>query len=502
MDVLNSGRVFPQNAEETELRFEEREYNKRVAGSKKDLVYRNRTCNVAWVVVNFLKNVNIDELEVIMLFQCDKELLPYVRMFEKQLLLAKMNPDKFRKNLHDFFSTTARKIKEENAIHLISEFHNAVTQSGLLKGVDDDATVNSVFSSYLSMTEQLFCYLIDDMHEEIVGLRQDGTFILTEDIYPLIDYFQYEADEHMMKEQIALSKGNKYSWDVKAVWKRLTDNFKSIGYEVKDMKDLSNVIQSSNNFTNNNMSMFYYIDERTSDMIPNGFMAGYCGFEHPRKWLETDFYKNALKKRNFTLPSCGVVSSYYYAGGVREIVFKETFRDDAVILLWKMRFDFGGITTGYYDTSTQIFYSNYRMCSDKTGSASAIENFVLENYYMLTIKDTESEKKKRLKMWVRSDDTPIDKIPRWGNQPIVDYNLCPSEDDKQSKKGKGTRKYVQGEYDKSKISISANVRRLPVGHKASYEALQNAEKYGYEIEDGYTFVLPFERNQRHIKVNI
>ena len=57
-------------------------------------------------------------------------------------------------------------------------------------------------------------------------------------------------------------------------------------------------------------------------------------------------------------------------------------------------------------------------------------------------------------MWVRSDDTPIDKIPRWGNQPIVDYNLCLSEEDKQSKKGKGTRKYVQGvEYDKSKISI-------------------------------------------------
>ena len=398
----------------------------------------------------------------------------------------------------------ARKIKENNDTMLLAEFHHAVVETAIRKEFDTNKEVKSVFGAYLSLSEQLFCYLVDDTKEEIIGIKQDGSFIVQEDIYPLIDYFQYEYEENGLKCLIDNEQGKRNHWDSKKAWKEMRENFKSVGFDIGNTpEELNFIIQSSNNYTNNNMSMMYYIDERNTDIIPNGHWAGYTKFEKPRKWLSTEEYKDALRKRNFTLPASGVVSTYYYAGGIKEIVFRETFKDDKVILLWKMTLDFGGVTTGYYDTSSQLFYSNYMLCNDNTGTAEIIENFVLENYYMLTVKNTESERKQRLKMIVCTDDTPVGQIARWGKQPIVEYNVCVLNEDKQTKNKSGkTRRYKQGEYDNSKIAISANVRRLPVGHKASWEALQNAEKYGYEIEDGYTFVLPFERNQRHVKVKI
>ena len=62
------------------------------------------------------------------------------------------------------------------------------------------------------------------------------------------------------------------------------------------------------------------------------------------------------------------------------------------------------------------------------------------------------------------------------------------------------RTYKQGVYEYDDAKIGCFIRRLPAGQTASWEAMTNAAKYGYELEKGYTFVTPFARKQRHIKV--
>jgi hypothetical protein len=43
--------------------------------------------------------------------------------------------------------------------------------------------------------------------------------------------------------------------------------------------------------------------------------------------------------------------------------------------------------------------------------------------------------------------------------------------------------------------VSGHIRRLPSGHQASAEAIQNAQEFGIRFSDGETFVKPHERGE-------
>lgn len=478
---------------------------KRISGSSKsDYVYRRRTLNVGWAVSNLLRDIPFEEMEIAMYFSCDNSIKEFVKEFEKQMEYCKMNEVAFRKNLHSFYLNLARRVKAENKVSLLVEFNNALFQAGLKKGWS--GRVRDVFSAYLSLCQQSITYFINDLVEYPFCVGKDGNFVTVPDIFPMIDEAQEEGESTGIRKFIAEQKGTNLKVDNKAIWSNIVKAFKKIGFDIKSYDDIVGIVGRSNNYGNNLDAILYYMDESLIEFCPRSLNSGYAGFPMPRVWYDNEYYKERLMQRNYTLPSETVYADFDFAGGMKRVLLRETFKDDAVVLIWKFEAvdtTVGNIdSTGYYIPSEKFFYSNYMLGQGGAhleGCASAFENLILELYFLLTVRMTEEEEnhKKRTKMIVCESGVDRKRVDRWNNQPVVTFSIKGKTEDKKSKSV--NRTYNKGSYEYDDISIACQIRRLPFGWKASDEALENARRYGYELEDGYTFVLPFERKQRHIK---
>lgn len=486
---------------------------KRKASNFKDYTIRRRTLNVAIACVKNLKDISFEELTTKMFFVCSKEMRKILSFFESLLYECILDKDNFYKSLHDKLKDFSVKVREKKQLGLLVEFNNVAMAESIKKDWKDEKS-SRVFSAYLSLLQQSITYFYDDLTEyPLYYVESTDSFVTIPDRYPMIDYCVEEWTVRLMEDII---KGKSSSVSVhKKLREECFKKFNNYGMNPKNMNDVDEIFCSSNNYGNMLMSVLYYMNENTKEIIPKCEKIGAVDFEFPRVWYDTEYLLERLKRRNFALPPETVKVVIKHAKGIKEIWYNEVVKDGKIIVLYKViaeRAVSRELTdfVGYYIPSEKFFFSYYEMSQSRVENkklvnevASSVKNYVLENYFLLTVRRTEEEKthKKYSIPLIASEYEDVEKVPRWKNQPIV-FTIMPSNNGGKEDKGSDKKRnvYRQGIYEYSDISIGCIMRKLPKGFKASEEAIMNAEKYGYELEEGYTFVVPFERKQRHIKV--
>ena len=485
----------PHTKEDLKIFLKDIEECKRLSGnSSNDYRRRKRTLNIAWAITDSLRDIAFEELMSKMYFKCSDEMKPVLNFYEDCLIDSKINNDEFRKKLHDRLLIFCNKIKTSGKQCIVVEFYNILNQACIRKDFSEP-TIKRVFSAYLSLVQQSITYFYDDLTKYFYGIKDDGTFLTVEDQWPMLDWAHEEYAEKMFYRTVY---GGKI--DEEKLFQEAKKRYARYGLIVNSTEDMINLSTIANNYGNVTAAMAYYMSEQTKDMLPQNEIG--LKIEHlPKKWLSTEYYKERLLKRNFALPGC-IKATCEYAGDIKEVYFREVIKDDNVVMLYRVVSKTDGKCSdipGYYIPNEKFMYLYYNVAEGAKDEGKIIENFILELYFLLTVRRSEEEK--QIKQYslplVAEEYDNVYKEPRWKNQPIISFSLFGRED----KKDKGQKRtYKQGVYEYDDAKIGCFIRRLPAGQTASWEAMTNAAKYGYELEKGYTFVTPFARKQRHIKV--
>ncbi len=475
----------------------------------KDYVIRRRALNVALCCVQKIHGIPFDDLVSKSFFSCSDEFKYIISFYEGLLYDCSLDRDKFYKTIHERFFSFANKVKENHQLGLLVEFNDLVTKKSYIKW--DDKCSELIFGAYLSLIQQSLSYFYDDLKEYPIYYDESSdSFVTIPDKYPMIDY----CIEDMQLAFIGGMVSGKPITDKerKKLFEGVVRKFNGFGMYPKSMYDVECIFSSANNYGNMLMGLLYYMNKNTKDMIPQSYLIGAVDFEFPRKWFDTDYYIKRLKKRNFVLPPETIKATLKYAKDIKEIWLHEVVKDGKVIVLYKVIAErSSGVLTdfvGYYIPSDEFFFSYFDMSHENNEASQRVnvlseplKKFVLEIYFLLTVRRTDEEKtyKKYSLPLIAEEYEDVNKIPRWNNQPIVSFSFSSNDKNENGKKGQ-KKTYKQGYYEYDDINIGCFIRRLPNGYKVSALAKANAEKYGYELEDGYTFVVPFERKQRFIKM--
>lgn len=444
-----------------------------------------RSINTSFYIFECIDELTFEELELGMYMQIiDKELLQFVRLYEFQLEEAKLHREKFIKGLHGFYMATAKMIVEQNTRNFFDFIDFAMRKAREKR----KSGYRSVFDAYLSLLMQQCVYIgyIKGYEEKACcGITSDNELLFRDDLYPYSDCASYVFEDLMYK---AIKQGK--TIDISLVRKA----YKKYGYTVNSLDDVELLDATARVFDNNTIALLTYMNENTQQILPTkAYKHAECIF--PRLWQDTQLYVDALStRRKYVLPSDGITALYFNAGTINKIIYQEIYKQDKVILLYKVCSDVNGEFSGYYDTATKDFYSIYEDTAQHEYHEQ-LKNFILENYYWLTCKNNIDNK--RLSVLKQVED--INHIDSYClRQPVVSF-LYQKNESKSDKNVSGLRHYDRDKYKSEKVSMNGFIRKLPVGQVASSDAKQFAASKGYELEDDETFVRPFQKYVIKIK---
>ena len=150
----------------------------------------------------------------------------------------------------------------------------------------------------------------------------------------------------------------------------------------------------------------------------------------------------------------------------------------------------------FYDISIKQFFSIWKETDEGKIYHYQVENFILEVYCHLT-SDIGYDRKKNSKLKVVNDINSVEDY--YEQQPIAQFVYNNNENVSNKSKTPFKRSYDKSQYIEISKFINPFIRKLPLGWKASEQAIKIAEKYGYDLKENETFVKPFEKKVIHIK---
>ncbi len=334
-----------------------------------------------------------------------------------------------------------------------------------------------MFDAYLSLLMQQTMYFCrNQLDKSIIGLTEKGEPIFKKNPNPFIDVGSYKLEQQLH----CLVSG-------KAVLtqKQIYDAYRPYGYQMHTLDQVEVIEAISRVYDNNQHMMIAYISNQTMNLV---IQEPYRHHEpeFPRIWKDTEVYREKLQHRNYMLPVSGIKAEYVNAGDIREAHFSEILRNDEIVLLYRVVTDGNGEYSGYYHTKSQVFYSIYEH-SNRADWHDRVENFVLENYMILTCK-YEIDRKKNYA--IRQVDS-FEREFHFPYQPLVIYSYK-SKSTKGNSSRESSRKYVKEEYMEEMRTRNGYIRRLPVNQQASERAVQYAMDLGLYLPEGMTFVRSHE----------
>lgn len=443
---------------------------KRGSDSFETWITKKRTLNAACYIIDNLSGIDFAEFEAVLYFRCDDSRMGYfIKAYNNQLEEAVLNPDSFARGLHGFLLDTCVYIEENNLVRDYFDFFILLEKQHILKSY---GIGRKVFDAYISMLMQqtsYFCRTRTD--EQVTGVNSDGSLVFKKQKFPYSDAGAYVLEKK-------LEPGKKHAV-VSA--EEIRAAYKMYGYNVNSLEQAALLENRIRVYESNVYFMAPFINSRTAILVLKE--AAYSGKVPvmPRQWKKTEVYRERLMDRNYMLPRSGVTALYKNAGSIKKIIFFETIRFNEVILLFKVTTDRYGEYSGFYWTKSQLFFSGCNYADVKDGS-SLTENFILENYMVLTC-DYEIDRKRNFAL----KQTDMDKFKKefyYPGQPLVCYSYKKAG----GKSGSRRYKYVKEEYMEELRTRSGYVRRLPEGQRASTEAVQAAKELGFNLPEGRTFV--------------
>lgn len=456
----------------------QKKFGKRGSESWNDWIIRKRTINTAVQIIASVVGVGFDEFELCLYFKCDDERIrKFLRKYEMQMEEAVLYPKKFVEQLDSFYRKTCIFIEENHLYQDFFDFMELLEHQRRIK-IDKEQSYKKIFDAYLSLLMQQSLYFCrEHLDDSIIGLTEKGDPIFRKNPYPYIDAGGYKLEKYM---QNYISGGNKLTV------KHLHEAYKPYGYDFRSLEEVQVLEAVSRVYDNNQYIMIPYISEQTMEIaIEEPYQHQEPVF--PRIWKSTEVYREKLKHRNYLLPVKGISAEFINAGDIKTVYFTEIFRNDEIFLLYRVVTEGNGEYSGYYHTKSQVFYSifEYSNCLEWH---ERVENFILENYMILTC-NYEIDRKKNYA--VRQVDS-FEREFHYPHQPLAIYSYERNCSNQVRRNKESCRKYIKEEYQEEMRSRKGYIRRLPVNQQASDRAIQNALDLGLELPEGMTFVRSHE----------
>ncbi len=445
-------------------------YGKRGRESYGRWITKKRTVNAACYIIDMLSGIDFTEFESALYFRCDDSRMGYfVKVYGNQLEEAALDPGSFVKGLDRFLLDTCVYIEKNNLYRDYFDFFMLLEKQFI---INTCGLKNQVFSTYISLLMQQTSYFCRDRtDEQVTSIGSDGRLTFGKQLFPYSDAAAYGLEKKLKpgKKSCTLSSRD------------ISEAYRMYGYNVNSLEQAAFFENIVRLHENNVYFMAPFISNRTSSLILKEALGGNI-LSFPRQWKKTEVYRERLLNRNYMLPRSGVTGIYKNAGSIKKIIFFETIRFGEVVLLFKIVTDWGGECSGFYWTKSQVFFAGCN-CADEKDRGNPLENFILENYMVLSC-DYEIDRKKNFAI-KQTDLGQMDIEFYYPGQPLVCYSY---KNTGSNKNGRRSCRYVKEEYKEELRSRSGYIRRLPEGQSASVEAVQTARELGLDLPEGRTFV--------------
>lgn len=412
-------------------------------------IRKTRTKATAMTILDLVKDIEIDNLiESLFVQSDDKFTRKMLKDYEKQLILAKLKPEEFSKNLNMFYTDMAKYIKKNNLLKNFLLLYYVVFKNQHKNILSN----NIIFRLYMNIIPQQMDYL--SKRENIIcGVDNKNKAILIRDPYPYVDYPAFILN----KTNRAMSVDN------------LKKEYKKFGYTIKDKNDMIILFNEYTLVSNSITLNSFLIDENTIDMVSFNHLTLSYPMNMPIENLNDEVF-SYLNKRSRFLKN-GEIDVNLVAGEFRKITLKEVFLEDSLFVIYKLTNHEGKSFTGFYDVNDNFFVSPYTEYSEHSYLHNAIKSLVLETYIICT---TDIDKSK-----TRFYDLKMEILK------TVEKDVATIQ--------RHYKKYNKDNLLLSSAEVNSYIRKLPMGATASDEAKENAKRYGIQLKPGETFVKSFEK---------
>lgn len=431
---------------------------------------RKRTINIACTITACIRDTDFVEFEMALHIRAtDEKVKKFISSYEFQMEEAYLKEESFVANLHQFFLKMATYIEQHK---LFRDFYDFCELLTLCRSEKQKKGHQKIFDCYISMLMQQSMYFTRSRLEySVSGVSNDGTLLMHKNPHAFSDLGAYNIEKYLFGKKIPTADS-------------IRNAYKPF-YDISSFQEIESLDCIARVYDNNIYSLIPYITENSLDIIVNE------PYQHkipnfPRIWKETAFYKERLQARQYMLPAMGITAYFMNAGDIDKIIFREVFKEDRVVLLYHVFTYRNGEMSGFYDSG--YFYSIYDS-SIRFDWHNSLENFVLENYFILTC-DYVIDRKKN---WAIKQTSIYSKF-YYPYQVLASYVYKKQMDN--NKNTAATKQYHKNEYIEEVKTQPAYIRRLPAGSNASSEALQLARNLGYEVPEGFTFVKRFDYHVR------
>lgn len=443
-------------------------------GEKK--IRKNRTKGTAFEILRLMKRLSLSELLSNIYVQTeDPFALELIKKYESQLILAHEHPDSFIRNLHTFYVNMAHYIKKQRGYRTFLSFCYFIftsLSSRQKQEFPDDIKYNDALNCYYDILLQQINYFTH--HPKVLyGLRSDDRLLLKEEPYPYLDVAMMEMMES--RESNTIDNALKY--------------MRRHGLSIYTKEDFVRFHANDQLITNMILIMAPLLNEHTEQINTHRYYPVAEGICFLQPVMDTHYYKKWLRKKQFFLPINGLRATYMNSADIDEVYYQEVWVDNRIILLFKVTTKQGDFS-GFYDNAIEFFFSPWENSKNGIHFHELIENFILENYCLLTIEPETLFQMPEWKYRIYQQETipslPIKKIP------TVTFYL-PSKGTASKENTTHYRVFDRSQLQSITKSIAPFIRQLPSGAKASEEAIERAKQYHYILREGETFVRPFKK---------
>ena len=457
---------------------------------------QRRTLHSAFAVLNNLKNLKFSDFSRTLYFFCaDAKTEEFTRYYESQLELALIDEEKFVKNLHKFYVSMGKKIMNENMLSTFFQFMSFFCMNRYTH--QDTPIQRAVSNAYVNLLLQQTEYLRknkSDLQQRVVGATTDGELILADDYMPFLD----NITNTLEYESIVLGKHK----TIEEFRRRFKDLQKLYGVTEVVGMNYEEIAQMDRLFTNTVCVMSPYINEYTFDILPTATSTMKANI-YKLTLLETDLSESQLienlRHRARTLPSNGATFVFEPPDDqiINKVKMKEVLFGDEIIMLYKVETVIGE-TSGFYNTNTGVFF-NILADAEKTSIYDNLKCFILYLYSCAVLRGGKERLDKIQNVVHFFDDRPGD--------PLIDYEvntalLGGKPRDVYHRGEAAERRFDAEKYQYEERQIQGFIRKLPMGHHASAEAMDRAKLLGFDLEDNETYVQGFVKNVPCLKEKI
>lgn len=414
-------------------------------------ILKKNTKSTANVILENLENAKVEEVLIDLYIKTnDENSRELVKLYEKQIVLALMDKDKFKEQLYSFYVNTAKYIKKNNLYSdFLLFFHNVYKT----KYFDFRGDYTNLQIAYMSLLMEQFCYFTDYKHR-LVGVSTKGKPILIREPYLYLDYPIIE-NPNTLEKNFAL--------------------YRKLGFDVKNMEDIF-ALTSNYRFISNTLALIScFIDENNQDILADEYAMLVRGLELPLVYYKNHDIHDLVMNRRRLLKQNKLLATVDF-GVVKQVEIVEKFINDELYLIIKYTLKDNTSFNAFYDILNDFFWLPFS--ENKTmpviNMCRALEILIKELYLIKTAD-------------LPIENTHLDEF----NYKFIEKEYTFNSTDKKYNRSK--------EYINEVKHIEAFTRRLPNGAKASEQAIEEAKKFGINLNSDETFVKPFQKNVYKIR---